>query len=96
MPSSTHSPSPASLRSALTPFGGLWPESDRVLARLMHALAAHLSQAATAWRGGLRRRQAARQLLDLDDRALRDIGYTRSDVIWYSITHRPDPDLRAR
>ena len=47
-------------------------------------------------RAGAQRRRAKRQLLALDERMLKDIGYTRSDVLWYAVRHAADRDLLAR
>jgi uncharacterized protein YjiS (DUF1127 family) len=57
---------------------------------------AALARLALRARAAARRARARRQLLALDDRMLKDIGYVRSDVLWYAARLRIDPDLQDR
>lgn len=93
--------SAASLRNALVPLGGLGSGSTRAEARgildpLAGLVAGLIAAPLARWRAAAQGRRAKRQLLALDERMLKDIGYTRADVLWYAVRHAADPDLMVR
>ena len=89
--------SAASLRTALVPLGGIWSGSTGADARrILEPLAGPVASLLARRRAAAQARRAERQLLALDARLLEDIGYTRSDVLWYAVRHAADPDLMVR
>lgn len=66
----------------------------RATAAALQALTERLRCAARAWRERQQARDALRSLAALDDRALRDLGLARSEIL--SIAHDPADESRRR